>query len=139
MKKIKGFFSKIWNYIKNSAWIQPILIVVVIFIVLFSLNPIANAIRTGWDKLTTVNKMEQITFQEYTDMVKAQADNEDAEDLVFVFTSSSCDVCPIFYRSVNEYLKLTGGTLSGNLTLPSMTASGTVSTPTLNVNTINLT
>ena len=27
--------------------------------------------------------MEQITFQEYTDMVKAQADNEDAEDLVF--------------------------------------------------------
>ena len=39
----------------------------------------------------------------------------------------------------NEYLKLTGGTLSGNLTLPSMTASGTVSTPTLNVNTINLT
>lgn len=107
MKKVKGFFSKIWNYIKNSAWIQPILIVVVIFVVLFSLNPIASCVKTGWTKLTTVNKMEEVSFQQYTDMVKAQAEaNEgEAKDLVFVFTSSSCDICPIFYKSVNEYLE----------------------------------
>ena len=39
MNKVKAFFAKVGNYIKNSAWIQPILIVVVIFVVLFSLNP----------------------------------------------------------------------------------------------------
>ena len=103
MNKVKAFFAKVGNYIKNSAWIQPILIVVVIFVVLFSLNPLTNAIKTGWTKITTVNNMEKISFQEYTEMVYEQEDG--GEDFVVVFTSSTCDVCPIFYKSVNEYLK----------------------------------
>ena len=104
MKKFKAFFAKIWNYIKNSAWIQPILIVVVIFVVLFSLNPIANAIKSGWTKLTTVNDMEKITFEEYTQKVEAQAQGNE-EDFIIVFSSSSCEICPILFKSVNEYLK----------------------------------
>ena len=37
-KDMKEFFKKIAAYIRNTAWIQPILIVIVIFVILFSLN-----------------------------------------------------------------------------------------------------
>lgn len=102
MKSVKAFFAKIGSYIKNSAWIQPILIVIVIFAILFSLNPLTEAIKTGWTKLTTVNKMETITYQEYIEMVQ----NQDEDDkMIIVFSQSDCPNCPTFYKSVNEYLK----------------------------------
>ena len=69
MSKFKAFFKKIKDYIKNTAWIQPILIVIVIFVVLFSLNPLTTAIKNGWTKLTSVNKMETISYGEYVEKV----------------------------------------------------------------------
>ena len=103
MNKVKAFFKKIGAYIKNTAWIQPILIVIVIFVVLFSLNPITEAIKTGWNKLTTVNKMEKISYSEYVEMVKAQ--DEDSEDFIVIFTAKDCEICADLYDCVNEYLK----------------------------------
>lgn len=102
MKSIKAFFAKIINYIKNSAWIQPILIVVVIFALLFSLNPLTQAIKSGWTKLTTVNNMETISYKEYIEKVQAQ---DEDDKMVIVFSQNSCPNCPLFYKSVNEYLK----------------------------------
>ena len=102
MKSVKAFFAKVSNYIKNSAWIQPILIVIVIFVILFSLNPLTEGIKSGWTKLTTVNNMETISYKEYIEKVQAQGDNE---KMVVVFTQNDCDNCPVFYKSVNEYLK----------------------------------
>ena len=105
MNKVKAFFAKIGNYIKNTAWIQPLLIVIVIFVILFSLSPLTEAIKKGWTKITTVNKMEEITYGEYVDMVKAQGSNEGAQDFVVVFTRSDCEQCPDFYKAMNTYLK----------------------------------
>lgn len=42
---IGRFFKKIWEWIKSTAWVQPLLIVAVIFGIIFSINPIANAIK----------------------------------------------------------------------------------------------
>lgn len=102
MSKVKAFFKKIGAYIKNTAWIQPILIVIVIFVVLFSLNPITNAIKSGWKKITTVNKMEDITYGEYVEMVSSQ---KEGEDFVVVFTSKDCEICADLYKSMNAFLK----------------------------------
>ena len=104
MKK-ENFFTKIINYIKNQAWLAPILIVVVVFVILFSLSPITSGIKTLWAKVTTVNKMEKITYQEYVEKVEAQAADENAEDFVIVFTRNGCEYCPSFYKSMNSYLK----------------------------------
>lgn len=102
MSKVKAFFKKIGAYIKNTAWIQPILIVIIIFVVLFSLNPITEAIKTGWKKITTVNKMEKITYGEYVEMVKSQ---EEDEKFVVIFTDKECEICADLYKSVNVFLK----------------------------------
>ena len=42
---IGRFFKKIWEWIKSTAWVQPLLIVAIIFGVIFSINPITNAIK----------------------------------------------------------------------------------------------
>ena len=42
---IGRFFKKIWEWIKNTAWVQPLLIVAIIFGVIFSINPITDAIK----------------------------------------------------------------------------------------------
>lgn len=46
-KAIGNFFKKIWEWIKSTAWIQPLLIVSVIFGIIFSINPIVNAIKSA--------------------------------------------------------------------------------------------
>ena len=102
MSKFKLYFNKVGSYIKNTAWIQPLLIVIVIFVILFSLNPITNALKKGWTSLTTRNNMEKISYQEYVDMVhNAKEDDQ----YIIVFSQKNCDHCPIFYKSMNEYLK----------------------------------
>lgn len=100
MNKVKEFFKKLAAYIKNTAWIQPILIVIVIFVILFSLNPLTNAIKKGWTNLTSVNKMETITYQEYVEKV-----NAGTEKFVVVFTTKGDEICADLYDSMNEFLK----------------------------------
>ena len=99
MKKVKDFFKKIGAYIKNTAWIQPILIVIVIFVVLFSLNPLTEGIKKGWTNLTSVNKMETITYQEYVEKVSTN------EKFVVVFTQKSDETCADLYECMNDFLK----------------------------------
>ena len=44
---IGAFFKKIWDWIKQTAWIQPLLIVGLIFGVIFSIKPIVEAVKAG--------------------------------------------------------------------------------------------
>ncbi|MCQ2796751.1 MAG: hypothetical protein MJ213_05605 [Bacilli bacterium] len=45
LKAIGGVFVKIWRWIKNTAWVQPLLIVGVIFGVIFSIPAISSGIQ----------------------------------------------------------------------------------------------
>src|SRR5574344_2355941 len=45
LKAIGNFFVKIWRWIKNTAWVQPLLIVGLIFAVIFSISPITKWIQ----------------------------------------------------------------------------------------------
>lgn len=108
---MKKFFSKIINYIKRTAWIQPLLIVVVIFLILFLLNPIANGISSIVSCIGDTNNMEEITFKEYTEKVENSAvkgtDNDPVE-FVVVFTSDTCSHCKQMKPYINTYVKSKG-------------------------------
>lgn len=43
LRKIFSPFIKIWNWIKETAWIQPLLIVGIVFGIIFSISPIVKA------------------------------------------------------------------------------------------------
>jgi thiol-disulfide isomerase/thioredoxin len=42
MKVLATPFIKLWNWIKETAWIQPLLIVGVVFAIIFSISPFVN-------------------------------------------------------------------------------------------------
>lgn len=50
LRAIGRFFKKIWDWIKQTAWIQPLLIVGIIFGIIFSIGPIVKAIGTAKEK-----------------------------------------------------------------------------------------
>ena len=47
---IGAFFKKIWDWIRNTAWVQPLLIVGIIFGVIFSIPAIVNAIKDAQEE-----------------------------------------------------------------------------------------
>ncbi len=55
LSAIGRFFKKIWDWIKNTAWIQPLLIVGIIFGVIFSIPSIVKAVKKGKTAKATYN------------------------------------------------------------------------------------
>ena len=45
LKKLATPFVKFWGWLKETAWIQPLLIVGVVFAIIFSISPIVQAIN----------------------------------------------------------------------------------------------
>ena len=73
LSAIGRFFKKIWDWIKNTAWIQPLLIVGIIFGVIFSIPSIVKAVNAG--------KKEKATYNTYYHNFKLSLEGEvDPED-----------------------------------------------------------
>ena len=47
LRAIGAFFARIWRWIRETAWVQPLLIVGLIFGVMFSIKPIYEAIKNA--------------------------------------------------------------------------------------------
>ena len=81
MKKILGaigaFFVRIWQWIKETAWIQPLLIVGVIFAIIFSITPIYNGIKELNDKRNSPDAF----YKNYQVSLKGAVDS-DAQKLL---------------------------------------------------------
>lgn len=108
---MKKFFGKIIDYIKKTAWIQPLLIVCVIFLILFLLQPIANGIGSIVSCIGDTNEMTEISFKEYTKKVEAAAEkgtDEDPIQFVVVFTQDSCSHCKEMKPYINHYIENSG-------------------------------
>ena len=65
MKKILsvigGFFVKIWRWIKETAWVQPLLIVGIIFGVIFSIPSIVDGVKA----LNEKNNSAETYYKKY--------------------------------------------------------------------------
>ncbi len=53
LQSIGAFFTKIWRWIKETAWVQPLLIVGIIFGVIFSIPSIVNGIKDLNDNMSS--------------------------------------------------------------------------------------
>ncbi len=52
-RAIGAFFARIWRWIKETAWVQPLLIVGIIFGVIFSIPSIVNGITSLVEKINS--------------------------------------------------------------------------------------
>ena len=113
---IGAFFKKIWDWIKNTAWIQPLLIVGIIFGVIFSIPAIVNAIKAAQEEASATenyyhkyqlsleggkeSKADTATELIYKAMenpseenVKAVTDEIGQNKFFFVYVSDTCENC----------------------------------------------
>ena len=85
-KAIGRFFKKIWEWIKSTAWVQPLLIVAIIFGIIFSINPIVNGIKGLVDQDTTGEfyKKNEVQFRDLflSDVINNQEKNYSTKNLL---------------------------------------------------------
>ncbi|MCQ2794248.1 MAG: hypothetical protein MJ207_02675 [Bacilli bacterium] len=72
LKAIGNVFVKIWRWIKNTAWVQPLLIVGLIFGVIFSIPAITSAIQN----LIKNNNSARKFFETYQLKMEGDKDSE---------------------------------------------------------------
>ncbi len=81
MKKILtvigAFFVRIWNWIKETAWIQPLLIVGIIFAVIFSIPSISKWIQSIADNANSA----ETYYKKYQKSLKGD-ETSDAQKLI---------------------------------------------------------
>lgn len=100
---IGAFFARIWNWIKETAWVQPLLIVGIIFAVIFSIPSI-----TGWIQGIADNANSAETYykkyrkslegEETSDaqkLIDAIMENENTygDKFFLIFVQSECGGC----------------------------------------------
>lgn len=97
---IGGFFKRIWRWIAETAWIQPLLIVGLIFGVIFSIPSIsswiANAAATSGQfafyKRHTVEVSKLLNDFDNGNYEKYYKD-EETKNFLLVFIEEDCDQC----------------------------------------------
>lgn len=101
---IGAFFKKIWDWIKQTAWIQPLLIVGLIFGVIFSIKPIVDAVKAG----SSAQKAASTFYHNYQKSLEGGADS-DADKFTTiienVMNDSSTDTSAIKDKKGNRMYK----------------------------------
>ncbi len=109
-KAIGGFFKSIWRYVKQNAWIQPILMVGLIFAIIFGLTAAPDAWDTvkGW--FTTDSEEPQHIEELGGRKSKNGESAEGTKDLInmfdkdetfiVIFGGTDCSLCKSFNKNV---------------------------------------
>lgn len=125
MKKSSNgnIFARIWNWIKNTAWIQPLLIVGIIFGIIFSIPSITSAIKNAKEKndsAETFYARYQVTLEGKENSAAQKLINDIAEEKLdgqkffLIFVSSDCSACEEAKDGFAELKNYTTSELGGN-------------------------
>lgn len=122
MKPIILFFSRlfggIWNWIKETAWVQPLLIVSFIFSIIFSIPTISSWIQDIADDLTSpeayyrnfqvsLRNDEESEAQKLVDAMMDEEAYQNSEKFLLVFVDSTCAACKTFQPAVKLLIENT--------------------------------
>ena len=106
MTGVKRFFGKLFKFIKESVWLQPVLIVGLIFVFIFSLGGISDFFSNvgNWFQGGETNNGEKLKLEVLT---QEEVLNKllDGEEFVVVFVQDNCAYCEEYYVSLNQYKK----------------------------------
>jgi thiol-disulfide isomerase/thioredoxin len=112
---IGAFFARIWAWIKETAWVQPLLIVGVIFAVIFSIPAI-----TSWIQGLAENANSALTYYRKHQKSMVNAEESDAQKLVdamleesnqygdkffLLFVDENCPFCKDLQPTIEELSK----------------------------------
>lgn len=72
LRAIGAFFAKIWRWIKETAWVQPLLIVGIIFGLIFSIKPIVD----GFNKLAEKKNSAETYYYKFQQSLVNGSDSD---------------------------------------------------------------
>ena len=113
LRAIGAFFARIWRWIRETAWVQPLLIVGLIFGIMFSIKPIYNAIKDAKakaDSAETYYRQFQVSLAggedsaasklttQIMDSIHSQENKIDksyglGDKFFLMFVAETCDEC----------------------------------------------
>lgn len=99
------FFGSIKKFLSKNYWIQPVLLVAVVFVLVFSIQGITNLVNDISDKLSGKDQCNTCTDVSYSDV---EAKIEDATDEIPVFvliTTAECSSCVDVYTRLDRYVR----------------------------------
>lgn len=129
MKKVFGaighFFARIWRWITETAWIQPLLIVGLIFGVVFSIPSISSWFnkmsesngRFSYYNANTVSSKDLLSYAESGDF-KDLYDNEN--HFLLVFIEKDCSSCITDEEAFRLFSKKDNWNYDGKQSAPSV-------------------
>lgn len=102
---IGHFFRNIWRYIMTNAWVQPILIVALIFAIIFGLTGIPGLIEKvkGWFDDSTDSRIKR-KYSETIDIDEFYELYDGNKSFVIVFGEDDCANCKTLYKTINTYM-----------------------------------
>lgn len=118
LKNVGNFFKKIglfiwkylkisWNYIKENAWIQPIAIVALIFVLIFGMQAVVDGVEKIKENIQNKKDEESNAYTKLT-MAQVEEKLDNGDDFVLFVGAHDCSYCVLFKDVVNKYIKSTG-------------------------------
>lgn len=102
-------YSKVtWNYIKENGWLQPILIVALIFALIFGFVEI----KEGIEKIKASNEQKEKSKRDVFDKLSMKEVTDklnNGDDFVLFIGAHDCVYCEEFKSVVNQYINSNPG------------------------------
>ena len=105
MEKIKNVLKKVVGYVKESAWIQPILFVVVIMVLILGIQGIGGAVNKAKDISCSCKDKENVTLYKKILAEDVLEKIEEGDDFVLYIGYESCSGCQAFQPALKRYAK----------------------------------
>ena len=104
-KAIGNFFARIWRWIKETAWVQPLLIVSLIFGIILLIQPISQGVTaladliTNNEKYFNDNKVKLASGAARNLIYDKEARFKDGDKYFLVFIKKDCPNCRDAYQA----------------------------------------
>jgi hypothetical protein len=98
---MKSFWEKVTKLLADNYWLQPVLLVSLVFVLVFSLQAVPGIVNTvqGW--FETNEECEECEFVDYTTVAGEITSSSNTYVLI---TQKGCSACQAFYPVVDRFL-----------------------------------
>lgn len=99
---MKSFWEKVTKLLADNYWLQPVLLVSLVFVLVFSLQAVPGIVNTvqGW--FETNEECENCEFTTYADVAGEITRTSNTYVLI---TQKGCSACQAFYPVVDRFLE----------------------------------
>ncbi|MGI6377775.1 MAG: hypothetical protein ACOX0I_01710 [Bacilli bacterium] len=102
---MKKFFAAIGQFLKTNYWLQPLLLVVIVFVLVFSLQGFDSVIESIKNWISPHSKCSECTSLKY-DKAKARVQALEKDKAIYIFIyEDKCDACKTIYKKFNTFIK----------------------------------